>query len=278
MTKIAGKNVLLTGAAHGLGRQLALALAKQGAHLILWDRETEALEQLAQEIRNFGARADTQVVDLAKSNDIHQALHEHQQRNIHVDILINNAGIVDGKSLVEQSEESIRKIFEVNVLAPILLTRAVIAQMGETKSGHIVFISSASALCGTSRLTTYTASKAALAGFEEALYFEGKHLHYPVHTTVVFPYYFSSGMFAGVRSRFSQLLPILPTEEVAKKIINAIQNNQNRAFIPRFVFVSIIAKLLPRKLFATIAEFFGINASMDHFTGHSHKHTAHINH
>src|SRR5207247_8346795 len=137
-------------------------------------------------------------------------------------ILINNAGVVSGKGLLEISEEAIQRTFDVNTLALFWTTRAFLPGMIARDRGHVVTIASAAGIVGTSRLVDYCASKHAAVGFNEALRLELKRQGNKVVTTVVCPFYISTGMFEGVKTRFPLLLPILEPQKVADRIVDAI--------------------------------------------------------
>jgi len=108
---------------------------------------------------------------------------------------------------------------------------------------------------------------AAAVSFDESLRLECKRLGLPIDTTVVCPFYISTGMFEGVKTRFAWLLPILKPEYVVRRIMGAIRKKKRRLIMPRFVYVVYPSRLLPVNLFDGILSFFGINRSMDEFTG-----------
>lgn len=116
-------------------------------------------------------------------------------------------------------------------------------------------------------LTDYSASKAAAIAFDEALRLELKHDGAPVKTTVVCPFYIATGMFAGVRTCFPLLLPIMKPEGVAGRIVRAIEHDESRVVLPWFVRVAWLVRLLPIAWFDALMNFFGITKSMDDFTG-----------
>ena len=189
----------------------------------------------------------------------------------HVDVLINNAGIVSGRPLLEIPDENIERTFAVNTLALFWTTKAFLPGMIEHGDGHVVTIASAGGLVGTARMTDYCSSKFAAVGFDESLRLECKRLGYPVRTTVVCPFYIDTGMFAGVKTRFPWLLPILKPEYAARRIVNAVRKKRSRVIMPRFVYTVFPLRLLPTGLFDALLSFFGINHSMDDFRGRSGK-------
>ena len=269
MSQFKDKRVLITGAASGLGRLMAEKIATIGAELVLWDINEDSLNELCNTLQSKGYKAAAYKCNLNSKDEIQQVAEAVLKQQGTIDILINNAGVVAGKSLLDNTDEEIELMFNVNTLAGIHLIRAFLPAMLKQQQGHIVFIASAAALCATSRLVVYSATKYAMRGVEEALHFEIKRLGYKVKTSIVFPYYFDTGLFAGVKTSFPLFLPILSPQKVAERIVKAVQRNQQRVFIPRFVYVAILAKIFPVRIFHALAELLGINRSMNEFRGRS---------
>jgi all-trans-retinol dehydrogenase (NAD+) len=266
MSELRDRNVLVTGAASGLGRLVAERMAARGARLILWDVNQAALTAIAGDLASQAA-VDIQVCNLADRAAIRRAADEVLARHGHVDVLVNNAGVVSGKPLLEIADEAIERTFAVNTLALFWTTRAFLPAMVARNSGHIVTVASAGGLVGTARLTDYCASKFAAVGFDESLRLELARLELAIRTTVVCPFYVSTGMFAGVKTRFPALLPILEPAYVADRIVDAIRRDRRRVILPRFTYSVFPARLLPIPAFDRVMRFFGISRSMDEFTG-----------
>lgn len=235
MTNPANKTALITGGASGIGRLMAEQLAALGARVVLWDINASGLDEVAAGIRARGGTADTFACDLADANAIHATAARVLAEVGGVDILVNNAGIVIGKSFLETTDAQTEKIFAINSLALIRITREFLPGMIARGQGHIVNIASAAGIVGVPRLADYCASKWAAIGFDEALRLELRHAgHSKMITTVVCPYYIATGMFAGVRTRFPLLLPIMKPKVVAARIVRAIRKNHRRVVMPRF--------------------------------------------
>lgn len=267
MTHFRDAHVLVTGAASGIGRLMALGAAARGARLTLWDRDGAGLAAVAKEIEAAGGTVATAVVDLTDRPDIQAEAGRTLDSRGRVDILINNAGIVSGKPLLECSDEAIERTFQVNTLAHFWTVRAFLPAMLEAGKGHIVTVASAAGLAGTSRLVDYSASKFAAVGFDESLRMELRRLGSPVQTTVVCPFFINTGMFEGVKTRFPWLLPILKPDYVTRRILSAIEGNRRRLVMPRFVLTVPVVRILPPALFDAVLGFFGVNRSMDEFVG-----------
>jgi len=268
MTDIKNKNVLITGAASGIGRMMSIKIAELGGNLFLWDIDQTGLASLGSELEDYNSTIYTSVCDLSDRNQIYRAAENVKKECGAIDILINDAGIVSGKPLLEASYEEILTTFKVNALALFWTAHAFLPDMMKRNSGHIVTVASAGGIVGTSRLVDYCSSKFAAVGFDESLRLELKRKKSKVRTTVICPYYIDTGMFHGVKTRFRWLLPILKPEYVTKKIIKGIINNRQRIIMPPFVMVSYPARILPTPVFDFLIDFFGINRSMDEFKGH----------
>jgi len=271
MTDLRGKNVLITGAASGIGRLLAHELAGEGANLVLWDIAHPELKAVTEDLRMAGANVFPYYPDLSNRESVYATAKQVLEDCGPVDVVINNAGIVFGKAILEASDADIQRTFDVNALALFWTTRAFLPAMLERNRGHIVTIASAGGLVAAPRLTDYSASKFAAVGFDEALRLELGREGREIRTTVICPFYVSTGMFEGVRTRFSWLLPILPPEYVAKKIVTAIRRNRRRLVLPRFVYVAPALRLLPTPWFDALIGFFGVSHSMDGFRGRQGK-------
>lgn len=269
MTDFAGKNVLITGGASGIGRLMALEAAQRGANVIIWDIDELALGRTVGELgAATGRRAKGYRCDVSDREQIYQRAAEVKADLGPLDILINNAGIVSGRSFLELPDEKIEATFKVNTMALFWTTKAFLPEMIQRNTGHVVTIASASGLMGVARLADYASSKFAAFGFDESLRMELGRVAPKVRTTVVCPYYIDTGMFDGVRSRFSFLMPILREEHVAKKVIAAIEKNRARLLMPALVYlVPLLRSLLPPAVFDGVANLLGVNASMDHFVG-----------
>jgi all-trans-retinol dehydrogenase (NAD+) len=267
MTDFSERSVLVTGAASGIGRLVAQKIAARGGRLILWDVDAANLARVQAELRAAGGTAATYACDLRDRAAIAATAAATLRESGPVDILVNNAGVVSGKTLLAASDDDILRTFDVNTLALFWITRAFLPAMIERDRGHVVTIASAAGVVGTSRLVDYCASKHAAVGFDESLRLELRRLGSKVRTTVVCPFYISTGMFEGVKTRFPLLLPILEPDYAAERIVQAIARGRRRVIMPRFVYTTWPARLLPVRAFDAIMELLGVNRTMDDFVG-----------
>ena len=267
MTDFTNKVALITGGACGLGRLVAQRMAAKGSHVVLWDIAHESLANTAREISAAGYKVATYDCDVS-DRDMVYGLAERVKKDVgKVDIIINNAAVVSGRPFLECSDEQLERTVGVNVLAHFWTVKAFLPDMVKANSGHIVTVASAGGIVGSAGLVDYSASKFAAFGFHEALRAELKKQKLKVHTTVVCPYFIRSEMFAGVRTRFSFLLPILKAEKVSERIVKAIVQKKQRLIMPPLVYATWPLRLLPVSTFDRLATFLGINDAMNTFRG-----------
>jgi all-trans-retinol dehydrogenase (NAD+) len=267
MSYFSGKTVLITGAASGIGRLLALKIGAAGGSLVLWDIDEAGLKNVSAELAAQSVRVQSYVCDVGDADAVRATADSTRADGGDVDILVNNAGIVVSEPLSEISDREVERTFRVNTLSIFSLTRAFLPQMVEKGSGHIVTIASASGLAGAANLGAYSSSKFAAVGFDDVLRAEIRREGLQIHTTLVCPYFIDTGMFAGAKTRFSFLLPILDPDYATDRIMRAIVKRRRRLLMPRFVYVAYPARMLPVGLFDWLMQFLGASHSMDEFVG-----------
>jgi all-trans-retinol dehydrogenase (NAD+) len=269
MTNVRNRITLITGAAAGIGRLLALELASRGATPVLWDLDEKRLAPVLDELDGLtGGRAKGFACDVSDPEAVRAAAERVRSEVGDPDVVVNNAGVVSGGKLLDIPDEKIRRTFEVNVLALYWVTKAFLPAMVTRNQGHVVTIASAAGLVGVSGQTDYSASKHAAVGFDESLRVELHQIAPGVKTTVVCPYYIDTGMFEGVRTRIPFLLPILQPRDVAQKIADAIERDRRLLVLPPLVRLIPAMRVLPPQAFDRLMDLFGVNVSMEHFVGH----------
>jgi uncharacterized protein len=213
-----GARTLLTGASGGIGNAIARALHARGASLVITGRRADALESLKAE---FGDRVEVLVADLAERGDV-EALPERAGT---VDVLVANAGLPGSGELVGFSPTEIDRALDVNLRAPMQLTRALLPGMIERGNGHLVFVSSLAGKVPAAGSTVYSATKFGLRGFGVSLHDE---LHGTgVGATTVFPGFISdAGMFAESNVKLPTGVGTKPPEDVANAVIEGIEKNR----------------------------------------------------
>jgi all-trans-retinol dehydrogenase (NAD+) len=270
MSEITGKNIVITGGARGMGRLMAMKMARLGGRVVVYDVAAGALEALVDEICAAGWDARGYVCDVSDRREVYRLAAEVKAKVGPAHIVVNNAGIISGQRLLDIPDERIEAVFGVNVLALFWVTKAFLPEMIERNSGHIVTMASAAGLLGVNRQTDYSASKHAAIGFTESLRVELKKGGYTgIKTTIVEPFYTDTGMMEGVKSRFPRLLPILKQEKVADRVIRAVLQDEQEIRVPFMLNLVPVFRVLPVALFDRVAEFFGVHESMEGFVGRS---------
>ncbi len=169
MKVIRGRKALVTGAASGIGRGIALALAREGADVFLWDVNEVGLASVVDEIRAIGVQADSALVDLTRPNEISAAVLGLLEHFGPIDILVNNAGVAYYGPTHSMTAAQWDWLMGINLLAPIQITRELLPTLLERPEAHVVNVCSISGLVAGGRFAAYHTSKFGLIGFTEAL-------------------------------------------------------------------------------------------------------------
>lgn len=167
--KLKDRVAVITGAGRGIGRAIALELAREGASLACWDIDGETADQTAQEIESTGRSALSFRLDVTHLDQVSAAVEEVLGRFFRIDILVNNAGITRDNLLVRMSSQEWDQVMDVNLKGAFNCTKAVIRQMMKQKSGRIVNIASVVGLMGNPGQANYCASKAGIIGFTKSV-------------------------------------------------------------------------------------------------------------
>jgi 3-oxoacyl-[acyl-carrier protein] reductase len=172
MAKLAGKISVVTGAAQGIGREIALLFAREGADVAIVDRNKKSGEDVAEQIRSLGRHAISIVADIGEEHQIKVGFQSISRELGPVDILVNNAGI-DTTSLVVDMPTSLwDEMLRINLRSVFLCTRAVLPGMIEKRSGRIINLASQLAYKGGREMAHYAAAKAGVIGFTRSLAYE----------------------------------------------------------------------------------------------------------
>lgn len=187
-----GKVAVVTGASSGLGRCIALDLARAGATVVGVARRRDLLEELGRRMASVSPGSRTACCDVSDSEELAALLARVEAENGHVDVLVNNAGMDPGIRLSAITVEDFRRTFEVNTLAAVTGTLAVLPGMYARGEGVIVNVSSDGGRLPAPGPGAYPASKAALAAFSESLWYRARRMGVAVH--VVYPAWMPTAM------------------------------------------------------------------------------------
>ena len=242
-----------------------MALQRGAKKVVVWDINEDNIAATESELNSYG-EVKGYKVDVANTEMVKQMFALTTKECGDVDILINSAGIITGnKTFAEQSQLDIDRTMAINATAPMTVALQALPPMLERNVGHICNIASAAGFIANPRMSIYAASKWAVIGWSDSLRVELQEAKSNVHVTTIAPYYISTGMFDGVRSR---IIPILKPEWVAKKILNAIEKNKKISSWPLgYHLIRTLQALLPLRALDLLCKVLGIYNALDHFKG-----------
>jgi len=247
------KTVLITGASSGIGKETAFVYAKNSYNLILVARRLENLEKIKTEIEeNYKVSVTIISMDLSKLNSAEELYKEVANKNIEVDVLINNAGIGYSGNFNEESIEKEEQMLILNMVTLTKLTKLFIPNMIKNESGNIVNIASTAAYQPIPSFATYAATKAYVLSFSEAIAFELKDKNITV--TAICPGATQSEF--GIKANMDKnIFKNKPTsKDLATFIFNSMKAKKTNA-IHGFKnnFLAFLNRFAPRKMTAWIA-------------------------
>lgn len=164
-----GKVAFITGAARGIGKATAVALAKEGANIGLIARTESTLKEVAKVIEGLGVKVAYAAADVSSKEQVEAAITSLKNDLGVADILINNAGIATFGTVLDMDPEEWKKMIDVNLMGTYYVTREVLPQLIEKNGGDIINISSTNGLNGAATASAYSASKFGVIGFTESL-------------------------------------------------------------------------------------------------------------
>lgn len=228
MTNLKNKNALITGAGKGIGKAIAIALAKEGVNVILVSRTQLDVEQLAVKIENFGVKSLALTADVSDINSINKAVETALSKFKTIDILINNAGIASFGKFLELEPTEWEKIIQVNLMGTYYTTRAVLPNMIERQTGDIINISSTAGLNGNALTSAYSASKFAVLGLTDSLMQEMRK--HNIRVTALTPSTVATDMAKDLNLTDGNPEKVMQSEDIAELIIAQLKLNR-RVFI-----------------------------------------------
>jgi 2-hydroxycyclohexanecarboxyl-CoA dehydrogenase len=185
MTRLAGKIAIVTGAAQGIGRAIAMRLAQEGAKIAIADINEAGAQRTAQEIRDGGGQAIAVQLDVTSLDQANAAVARAESELGPIDILVNNAGWDKVEPFVENTPETWDRVIAINFRGPLNCCKAVIPGMQERGRGKIITISSDAGRVGSTGEAVYAGCKAGLIGFSKTLARE--LARYNINVNVVCP-------------------------------------------------------------------------------------------
>lgn len=235
--------VVITGGSSGIGELIANTLAVRNVTVVVLD--VKPIETENYNITYYQC-------DVSKWEEVEAVAKRIEEELGNPTVLINNAGVVQGKSLVDLTPEDIQQTFSVNTLAHFWTLKAFLPEMIKRNKGHIVNMASVAGMVGMARMTDYNASKAALISLHESLRYELDHQHKApgVRTTLVVAGHVLTRMFSTVRLSQNWLyrffVPSLPPVALAKAVIAALDEQHSQTiYLPFYANFVPFLPLLP---------------------------------
>lgn len=167
--RLEGKNALITGAAQGIGKSIALGMAREGANVGIADINIESSESTAAEISSLGVKGIALKLDVSKQDSVTDAFGKFTKEAGSLDILVNNAGITKDNLLLRMKEEDWDAVLNINLKGSFLCSKEAVKIMARQRSGKIISISSVVACMGNPGQANYSSSKAGLIGLTKTI-------------------------------------------------------------------------------------------------------------
>ncbi|XP_011692662.1 PREDICTED: short-chain dehydrogenase/reductase family 16C member 6-like [Wasmannia auropunctata] len=258
---VAGEIVLITGAGHGIGKELAIGYASLGATVVCWDINEKTNNETMNDIKKIGRQSVyAYKCDVANREEVFRVAEKVKKEVGDVTILVNNAGIAFVKSFQNHSLDEIARVIDVNVTAQYWTLKAFLPSMIKNNYGHIVALSSVTAFIGAHCGTVYCPTKSATKVLMEAMSEELRALSNgksSIKFTTVYPTLVHTGMCKKPKIRFPRIMGGLSPQYVASAIIDAQRRNYKDRSIPfHYLFISNLIRYLPDKALLSILDFF----------------------
>ena len=244
------KTIFLTGASSGIGEALALAMAEKGATLALLARREELLNDLAARCVEKGGIARVFAVDVVDAEALSNAAKSFREEFGAIDIMIANAGIGGNDAKTRAYDPaSVKKLIDINLLGSVNAIHAVVGDMIEKKSGHLVAISSLAGFRGLPKSAAYSSSKAAMTAFFESVRLDVAQ--HNIAVTIIQPGFIKTPLTSGRSNKMPFLMEL---EDAIPKFLHAIERKQRFAAFPWPLATFVRAgKFFPSWLYDRIA-------------------------
>jgi short-subunit dehydrogenase len=249
MRDLNGKSALVSGAASGIGRAIALRLAREGVRLFLVDINDVGLARVVEEVRDCGIEAVGRRCDVAEATEISAAVTEILSRWGGVDILVNNAGITYYGRTERMSAGHWDKLLRVNLHSHIQFTRELLPSLLARREAHVLNVCSMFGLVGMPKLAAYSTTKFAMVGFSDAL--RAEYGRDGLGVTALCPGFVDTNLFRSAPLGETQTEPKVPpaifcttSEKVARTAVKAIRRNRRLVVVSPWAHFLVTAKRL----------------------------------
>lgn len=228
MNDLKNKNAFITGAGKGIGKAIAIALAKEGVNVILLARTQADIDKVAKEVNKFGIKSLAITADVGNINSVNTAVEKALTTFKSIDILINNAGTAAFGKFLELEPADWEHIIQVNLMGTYYVTRAILPNMIERQSGDIINISSTAGLNGNALTSAYSASKFGVLGLTDSLMQEVRK--HNIRVTALTPSTVATDLSKELNLTDGNPEKVMQSEDLAELIIAQLKLNR-RVFI-----------------------------------------------
>jgi short-subunit dehydrogenase len=244
MDNISGKTIVITGAARGIGHATAKALLAWGARVVIGDRDVDVLEKAVADISSLG-EVSGHPLDVTDRESFAAFLDKARaDGGGHIDVLINNAGVMPVGPFLEQSTQAIRSSIEVNFYGVLTGCQLVLPEMVKRRSGHIVNIASMAGMVAVPGQIVYAGTKFAVVGLSSAM--ADEFAPQGVNVTAVLPAFTNTELISGTTTT-AATKPVQP-EDVAAAIVKALNKPKTQVSVPGASrFIGMMTMLLPTR-------------------------------
>lgn len=241
---LTGKLVLITGAGHGLGKEISLQFARQGCRVVCVDINKVGNEETVREILQEAEKANMPgngrprvkgyVCNVADRKKVQELALQVTKEMGEVDILVNNAGILTEHSFRDATPEEIDLTINVNFTSHFWTIQSFLPYMLKRNSGHIVAIASVASYIGVANFSTYSATKFAVEGLMSSLHEEFRSKQRDIKLTTIHPYFINTrpDLIKGWHHR----LPLITPDRVAAAVVRGVRRENTSVTIPKFLF------------------------------------------
>ena len=246
---IKGKTALVTGASRGIGKAIAIELARVGIkHLILVARDRQKLAEVATEIRTTGVKVTTLSIDLTQLSSINIAIAQAWSTHKPIHLLVNCAGVAHQSNFLNSQAHKFQEEISLNLLGTIGITRAMAKRMANQKEGTIVNVSSLMGKLAAPTMSTYSATKFALVGFTQALRTE--LAEHNIKVIALLPTLTDTEMARNLKL-FRWVMP-MTTEQVARALVSGLYKNRSEILVGWQSYLAVLCQRIFPQLLSKI--------------------------
>jgi NAD(P)-dependent dehydrogenase (short-subunit alcohol dehydrogenase family) len=269
-----GRTAAITGASSGIGLACAEHLARAGASVVMGARRTDVLEQAVGRIRAGGGRAEAVTMDVSCEADSERLVERARQAFGTLDIMICNAGFGYYGTVEETPPAVMQRIMEVNFMGSYFGTRAALPVFRAQHRGHLVFVSSIAGQRGVAQTSAYSATKAAQAGFAEAL--RAEFVRSDIHVSVVYPVSTETGYRDAIRRDYGYTVaglgPKQSADDVARAIVGCVRRPRPEVYPYRMSKLLAVATVIAPGFTDRLVGRYGRQRTRTHEQGRASSH------